>query len=572
MKEGILAQAIEKLKNTKQEIIDKINSYEEEIRNYKNSNKELDDNLSVEVYNEKTEKWINSLKSCDTVKREILDLEAFIKEQKGVVSNVLNYNLNFGDLDHFFDMVLDIDGFDVQNFYAECSNISKATMIKFPFKASDIADFNKSRGFILVKADYMVKQRIHFGQANPNKLATAKEIIQMLKNSKIMKFHDTLIKYFSDNLKRVDSIAKENAEKIQEIRDSEISRRKEEVNNNIKEIERKIDECKKSLVSIGEAYDLYDKYKETGDKEVLLELTAKLADLVIISQRESKILKHEDKEKSEAKEETPVEEIKKEEVTTEVKTLDSDYFRRPDTVRIICFLGTEDDSIINDIENYFDKSIRHKVLERMDSIFNTLFQDKKHIARAGGDPDGTTSKKTLKLLDPPLDFTYRRYAEGGDKFRIHAIRRYSKLLQDFGYGEGNIVFFGAVGPNKSINEKRSTYNRLGRRAVEEIGSKGNITKLAPSFDYIEHITRGYIPISLLSENDIEKLKNHEFNKALPGNIEQTIDNNKYVLFESLDSTSKASVKKWLDDYFIEQTNKLFEIKDMYMKLKGTTLD
>ncbi len=572
MKEEVLRQIIERLKDTKQEIIDRIHSYEEKIKRYKESNKELKDSLSVEVYNEKTEKWTRSLNACKTVKEHIIHYEDIIKKQKDIVTQVLNYNLNFGDLDHFFDKVLDIDGFVVETWYGDCTDISKATMIKFPYKASDLTNFNNIRGIILMKADYIVQQNVFFGKNNPNKIGVAKEIIQMLKVSPIMSTFDGLLKYFSDNLKRVDEIAKENGEKIQEIREQEIAKRKDEIRKNIDEINRKIDECKKSLVSIGEVYKLYEQYNLSKDQDTLIKLTEELANLVVISQRESKILKHEDKEKSEEKEETPVEEIKKEEVTTEVKSLDSDYFKRPDTVRIICFLGTEDDSIINDIENYFDKSIRHKVLERMDSIFNTLFQDKKHIARAGGDPDGTTSKKTLKLLDPPLDFTYRRYAEGGDKFRIHAIRRYSKILQDLGYGEGNIVFFGSVGPNKSIKEKRSTYDRLGRRAVEEIGSKGNITKLAPSFDYIEHITRGYIPISLLSENDIEKLKNYEFNKALPGNIEQTIDNNKYVLFESLDSTSKANVKKWLDDYFIEQTNKLFEIKDMYMKLKGASLD
>ena len=48
MKEEVLKQIIERLKDTKQEIIDKINSYEEQIKNYKESNKELNDSLSID--------------------------------------------------------------------------------------------------------------------------------------------------------------------------------------------------------------------------------------------------------------------------------------------------------------------------------------------------------------------------------------------------------------------------------------------------------------------------------------------------------------------------------------------
>ena len=45
------------------------------------------------------------------------------------------------------------------------------------------------------------------------------------------------------------------------------------------------------------------------------------------------------------------------------------------------------------------------------------------------------------------------------------------------------------------------------------------------------------------------------------------------IYDVLDDTSKENVKTWLSNYFIEQTNKLFEIKDMLKTLKeGNTLD
>lgn len=566
MKEEVLRQIIERLKDTKQEIIDRIHSYEEEIKRYKESNKELKDSLSVEVYNEKTEKWTRSLNACKTVKEHIIHYEDIIKKQKDIVTQVLNYNINFGDLDHFFDKVLDIDGFVVETWYGDCTDISKATMIKFPYKASDLTNFNNIRGIILMKADYIVQQNIFFGKNNPNKIGVAKEIIQMLKVSPIMSTFDGLLKYFSDNLKRVDEIAKENGEKIQEIREQEIAKRKDEIRKNIDEINRKIDECKKSLVSIGEVYKLYEQYNLSKDQDTLIKLTEELANLVVISQRESKILKHEDKEKSEEKEETPVEEIKKEEVTTEVKSLDSDYFRSKNTLRIICFLGTEGDSIVDDIDS-FDKSMKVNAYRRLNHVFDRLVFDENHIARAGGDPDGSTSKFTLALLDTPYNFTYRRYGEKEDRFRFHAIRRHSDLLEKLGYGKGDLVFFGAAGTFVD-NDKARVYNEVGSRAVKKLVGNSRPAELQESFRSIEHITRGYIPVELLADSD----KARDFSGKAKGGIDKSIEDGKYILYSELSDASQKNVKKWLDDYFIDQTNTLFKIKDTYKQLKGTSLD
>lgn len=573
MKEEVLKQIIERLKDTKKEIIDKINSYEEQIKNYKESNKELNDSLSIEVYNEKTEKWTNSLKACKDVNETVERLEGMIKTQKELVDYLLKYNLTFGDLDNFFDLVLNIDGFNVQNYFNECCDLSKVTKVPFPYKASDLTNFNKARMAIIMKADYMVEsQRNFITHTHDEKLNTAKDLVQMINKAKMTSFFDKLIKYFSDNKRRIAAIAVENGEKIQEIRESEIKKRKDEIKSNIDELNRKIDECKKSLVSIGEIYSLYDKYKEDQDQNTLIKLTEELANLVAISQRESKILKHEEKEEVEeieTKEEKPVEEVKKEEIIPEVRTLDNDYFRRKDTKHLICFLGDENDSIRDDIIKHFDNSARKPVLSELYSIFNSLALDTDYIKDKGGNPHSGSSKNALALLKSPFNFEYRRYGVRNDGFRIHAISRYSSLLEELGYGSGKIVFFGAVGLNDD-KLKSDAYSRLGKRAIEERSNRGKVAKLRPNFDFIEHITRRYIPIKLLSEGDKSILNYIGFNGKTKGSIDTTIENKKYVLYDLLDEQSKKNVKDYLDEYFINQTTMLFDIINDYKKVD--TLD
>lgn len=563
MKEEILEQAIARLKETKKEIIDRINSYEDELKRYRESNKELNDNLSVEVYNEKTEKWTNSLKACKNVKDIIQELDGQIKEQKNLVNNVINYNINFGDLDKFFDMVLEIDGYDVQNFYGDCTKISKATMIKFPFKASDISNFNTTRGIILMKADYIVSEKSIFGHANSNKALVAKEIQDMLRSSKMFNFYDTMIKYFSDNLKRVDLIAKENGQKIQEIRTAEINKRKEEIDTNIEELNRKIDECKKSLVSIGEIYKLYEKYNTDKDQSTLIRLADELSNLVVISQRETKIIKYEPTEKEE-KEKEETTSLEEKVVEEKPNVLDSDYFRRSDTKHLICFLGEENDSIKNDILKHFDNSARKPVLSELYNIFNSLAVENDYIKDKGGNPHSGSAKNALALLKSPFDFEYRRYGVRNDGFRIHAISRYSSLLKELGYGSGKIIFFGAIGVNDD-KLKSDAYNRLGKRAIEERSYRGKTAKLRPNFDYIEHITRRYIPIKFLSEDDKVILNFGGFKGMTKGKIERSIEDCKYVLYDILDDDSKNNVKKYLDEYFINQTSMLFDIIENYKK-------
>ena len=564
MKDELLKEAIERLKDTKQEIIDRIHSYEEEIKKYKESNKELNDSLSVEVDKEKTEKWTRSLNACKTVKEHIKYYEDIIKKQKDIVTEVLNYNLNFGDLDHFFDKVLDIDGFVVETWYGDCTDISKATMIKFPYKASDLSNFNNIRGIILMKADFIVKQNIFFGKNNSNKIVVANEIIQMLKTSPIMSTLDGFLKYFSDNLKKVDEIAKENGEKIQEIREQEIAKRKDEIRKNIDEINRKIDECKKSLVSIGEIYTLYDEYRKTGSKDILIKITTKLADLVVISQRESKMITHDEKAKeAEVVEETPNEQKVEEIPQEKPKEFDNEYFMDKNTKRIICFLGTENDSIITDIEE-FDKPLRKIVYDKLNDLF-TVLKETNDNPFDGHGPGKKVSEKVKSLIKNPINAIYRTVGSGKTPYRIHSIEKSSKLLEKMGFAQGKLIFFGAVGQNND-EDKTMTYNTLGSRCIREIGNSNNSTVLRSNFDYIEHITRGYIPVGLLSKSDMDN-----YNK-IKSNRNKVIEDAKYIYYDVLNNETMINVRSYLIEYFSKQTTIMSDIIAKSKGLKGNTLD
>ena len=567
MKEEILKQAIERLKDTKQEVIDKIDYYEEEIRRYKESNKEFDD---VEINTDETEKMFRSMRASEVVKNDIKSLEEMILKQKNLVNQVLNYNLNFGDLDQFFKMVLEIDGFHEKDLYEFCNEISKTTLIKVPIKTSDISAFNQKRVAVIMKVDLMLQEKKSFGYTSVNKLALANEIKSMIRKFNMMPFYDKILNYLEANQKEVYKISEKNRIRTIEIRERELAKRKEEIDNNINELKRKIDECKKTLVSIGEIYDLYEEYAISKDQNTLVSLTEKLVDLVVISQRETKILKHEEKEKIDEPEEEKVEQkVEEKEEVKEVYTLDNDYFRRADTKHLICFLGEENDSIREDIIKHFDKSARKPVLSELYNLFNSLAGDADFIKDKGGNPHSGTSKNALTLLKKPFDFEYRRYGVRNDGFRIHAISRYSSLLKELGYGSGKIVFFGAIGVNDD-KLKSDAYSRLGKRAIEERSDRGKTAKLRPNFDYIEHITRRYIPVKLLSDEDKSTINYIGFNGKTKGSIDTIIENKKYVLYDLLDEQSKKNVKDYLDEYFINQTTMLFDIIDDYKK--GNTLD
>ena len=251
MRNDLLKEAIERLADTKQEIIDKIDSYEAEIRRYKESNKELEDNFTIEVNNEKTEKWTKSLQAGKEVKETLEGLKEVFSRQREIVKTILEYNTNFGNLDQFFDLVLLIDGLDTQFLYETCCDTSKVTKIVFPYKASDITKFNEKRISVLMKVDLMLQEKAIYGHSISNKQSLALEVKGMLNSLKFIDFYDTFIEYFNSNLKEVDKIAKDNGKKLQEVRENEIAKRKEEINNNIREMN------VRNLLFLLEKYILY---------------------------------------------------------------------------------------------------------------------------------------------------------------------------------------------------------------------------------------------------------------------------------------------------------------------------
>lgn len=342
-----------------------------------------------------------------------------------------------------------------------------------------------------------------------------------------------------------------------------IERKKLEITEKIREFDNQLDDSTKYLVEINKIYELYDKYIHTNDNDILNSLLIKLSNFKLISQRDVKILTYEKEEISEEIEITKVKEIY-EPVIIKPKTLDNDYFRDSSTKCIICFLGEENDTIKEDIEKHFDNSARKPVLDELYNIFTTLSLQEEYIRNKGGKPHNSSSKKILSLLKSPYDFEYRRYGVGRDNFRIHAITRYSSLLEELGYGEGRIIFFGAVGVNDD-KLKTDAYYRIGRRAVKDISCVHS--KLSNNFDYIEHITRKYIPLDLLSDQDKFKNNMGQFGFKNSDKIDASIEGGKYIYYDLLDKNSQSNVKEYLDDYFVKQTTILFDLMKDYVKDK-----
>ena len=363
-------------------------------------------------------------------------------------------------------------------------------------------------------------------------------------------------------------------EKIQNIRKQEIENRKEEINSNIKELENKIEESKESLVSIERIYELYEEYNETQDRDLLIRLIGQLTDFAIIGQRESKLITYQPTEKEEKleekKPEETVKEVKEPTITIAERKIDDPlYFKKPDTQNIICFLGKDNDDIFSDIIDHFDYSNRPYIISELISLFNILYNNADYENKTGGNPKYFSSSKVRSYREK-LGFNYKRFGVSQAQYRIHAITRDSKLLKDLGYGTGRITFFGALGVNDD-KEKTGAYDRIARRGIQLLT---NPVKLQPNFDYIEHISNSYVPVELLSEADKNRLHYGMFNGMVKGtDTKKAIENFKYMYYEILDDESKAKTKKWLDEYFMRQSEKLFEFINEYnaneKKKKGT---
>lgn len=567
MTQDILKAAMEKLANSKKEIIEKIKSYGEEIVKYKESNVELMDEMTIEVYNPEIDKEIKQLKNCEDYRRDINEVLDGLGLQVLKIKEILEYNVNFGDLDKFFNMVLDVNGYDIENVLDYSTKLSKQVMIPLSLKKDDIKKFNAIRVDALLRASAARDEKLFYSSTN-QKIEVALKIKELLSNPCINAFFTKFAKFLNDSLIVVDDISEEIGERIQELRDQEVQRRKDEINRNIVELTKKIKECKKTFESIDEIYVLYGEYNKTQNRDVLIRLIGLLTDLAIIGQRESKLAIYEQKkdeieDTSEEKKEEPKEEKKLLEKVEEKTLEDPLYFKNPDTQNIICFLGKDDDDIFTDIVDHFDNSNIPYVESELVSIFNILYTKGDYENKTGGNPKYFSSTK-VRAYREKLGYKYLRFGVSQAQYRIHAITRDSKLLKQLGYGTGRLTFFGALGVNDD-NEKTGAYDRIARRGIAEMG---NPPKLQPSFDYIEHITRSYIPVDLLSDADKERTHQGKFTGNIKGtNIKKNLLNYKYIHYDVLDDDSKESVKKWLDMYFAKQSDKMFEVINRHNQRK-----
>ena len=570
MTEEILNNAMESLEEIRRMIRIEIALSKAEIDRYKESNQELEEDYEiVEVYNSETQKLTDSLKAHKIVRQRVENYRDMYDNQKKFYEVMLKYNTNFGNLDDFFAGVLHIDGIDSQELYKICLDISKTTSVKLPFKTSDFDKFNKIRGLALMPADKIYTKKKYMGPmaiTMAEKQQAAEIIKKNLKDPFFVEMYDKLIKYFKDNLKRIDEIAEENSEKIQEIRDKEIEKRKNEVNSHIKEFETRIEKDKVLLASIDGVYKLYDEYKKTPTKEILLKLSAELANLVVLDQREAKILTYQPTNKPKAEEVKETKEVKEEKPATEEPSseeFDNDYFTKKKTERIICFLGPDDNWIYNDIDK-FDRALKIKICDKLNDLFTTLKSTNNNPFNGHG-PGPEVSDFTKLLLKTPINAIYRNYGTSGTPYRIHAIEKTSEFLRKLGFGKGRIVFFGSIGANND-EDKTDTYNRVGSRAIRKINSHGAAPELRSNFDYIEHIIRGYIPVSFLSKKDQDAVFKYKSNKV------KVIENKKYIYYDVLTDESINNVRSWLIEYFANQTNKMDQIIKKGKELKGETLD
>ena len=96
--------------------------------------------------------------------------------------------------------------------------------------------------------------------------------------------------------------------------------------------------------------------------------------------------------------------------------------------------------------------------------------------------------------------------------------------------------------------------------------------MEPGFDYIEHITRGYVPYSLLSLQDKKRVLEGKFSsKDGKTGKDRSIGKINYFLFDCLDFVSKQNVADYLNNYFSAQSKYMFSLMDENEKIKNKSV-
>lgn len=562
---------LEQLINNNKRLIAKtqkdIEDYDEESELFK------DDSLILTVHDEEEQQLrIELLDHQDNI--GILDefLDCF-KDWLSKVNRLINNNYVLTGYNRFENDILkltgeDLSGIDVDNFMSNLESIKREYGIKMK---KDYRVLAENYNDIVDSLENLIISDTLFLLNSPEQ----KMMVIQKRLSDLLPFLNEMINYYELSKKAANKKVKELEEKIEARAKEKVVARFEEIKNNKVELHERYEKLLEREKFLNDLKDLFDRYKEDKDPKLFKELCTKLNIIDLINDRELRMLTYvkEEQVDSTSFEQTKVEEEKTE--TTEV-VLDSDYFRRADTKNIICFLGGDnEDVILEDITKHFDGQTKYNTLGEIVSLFNKLYKKSDQEVSIEETPQTIkyfTPKTVKTLLDTPFKFEYRRYGVHNDDFRIHAIKRHSSLLKELGFGEGDIIFFGSVGANDD-KKKTDAYNRLASRAIESLSTSNRPAKLNPSFDFIEHITRRQIPVSLLSEGDKNKLYIGSFNGKLKGTDKnKAYENFTYILYDALDDKSKENVKKYLEEYFIKQTTKMFSLIKLSEKRRDNTLD
>ena len=578
----ILRSGLDKLDELKIQAESKLEDINIEKERYLESNKEileatgpLDEIEEVEAslpienieYIEKIGKLIEEL-SYDVGKIEIIE----------------DFDENKDEMKFLFTCVSIIHDINTEELINRINDATKLCERKYTISADDIEKeklklirVKQIAGIAFATGSYMLNKTPNYANVrtkkdfmrNPNKSIITREIKDIIKS--IKPFYIRTMNFLDKSLNELD--VSSDLDSIIEEEQNQLEKRKEEIKLREEEFDKKIILAKKNIDEIGKIYELYDQYTQTNDENILNSLLVKLVGLKLISQRDIKKLTYEKEEKiveSDPAIIEPIIEEKKEELPKQEHSLVSPlYFNNPNAQNIICFLGSDNDNIFTDLIDHFDNSSRPYVLSELVSLFNVLYLNRDYENKTGGNPKCFSSAK-VKAYRDKLGFSYKRFGVGNAQYRIHAVTRDSELLRQLGYGTGRLTFFGALGVNDD-KEKTGAYDRIARRGIASLVN-GNRLILQPNFDYIEHITRKYIPLDLLSDADKESNHYGMFNGNIKGtNTKKAIDNFKYMYYDILDSESKDNVKRWLDDYFIKQSEKLFEILNEYNNRKKKNL-
>ena len=551
--QSILMNAFGQLDKRKREYNAQIERLEEEKESYMLSNKEFEDDYDLQIIEMEDAMNAMSLSNTSVLAERLLD--AYTRNRDSIKA-ILGFRPGKGDVKEFEERIKNLFSMrSPEDEHYKFQSIGTASKQDYVYKAETFEECNN-----IIKS--IIFDVTIFSPSEMDKSELQNKVLEIHKDmKKILPFYNRNIEFLEGAIKRMSNNKEKILGRSYSPFGNEIEKRRKEISTNLREINSKIEEYKKKITDIDETYKLYGEFKETRKEDKFVDMVSRLRKLGLITGREERKITYTKPEKVSEQIEIVSNENPSVEVKNTVNEIDNDYFRRPETECIICFLGEGKESFVGDI-NDIDKSRRYNALREVNKLIDVVCNDSNFKFDATGVPNLGPNGKVKRLVDTPFGFEYKRQGTERDKFRIHTIKRNSKVLKELGFGKGNIMFFGTVKPTDNKTNNNKTFNAVGDRCIQNLPST-----LKPSFDYIEHITRGYVPTDLLSFSDKVKLKGGKFTMQ-----NASIEYDKYISFDYVDDNTKKNVRNWLNEYFISQTNTLFEIKDMYTKKKGNTLD